>query len=154
MSDNYRRMKGNVMKCNIIIDETREEGVTVVLNKPSPLADEIRALCLADEKTVSSFDGSLSLSPSEIFAFTAEDGKTYAVTEKGRLRIRERLYETEALVGRVFVRINQSCIVNVSLVNRFSASIGGSLRVEMKNGFFDYVSRRQIKAVKERLGLK
>ena len=142
------------MKCTVIIDADREEGVTVVLNEPSPLADEIRALCLADEKTVSSFDGSMSLSPSEIFAFTREDGKTYAVTEKGRLRIRERLYETEALVGRAFVRINQSCLVNVSLVNRFSASIGGSLRVEMRNGFFDYVSRRQIKAVKERLGLK
>jgi hypothetical protein len=36
------------MKCNIIIDEGREECVTVVLNSPSPLADKIKALCLAD----------------------------------------------------------------------------------------------------------
>ena len=142
------------MKCTVIIDGNREEGVTVVLNAPSPLADEIRALCLADERTVSSFDGKRALSPSEIFAFAVEDGKTYAVTGDGRLRIRERLYETEALVGRAFVRINQSCLVNVSLVKRFTASFGGSLRVEMKNGFTDYVSRRQIKAVKERMGLK
>ncbi len=142
------------MKCTVIIDADREEGVTVVLNAPSPLADEIRALCIADERTVTSFDGESALSPSEIYAFAVEDGKTFAVTKDGRLRIRERLYETEALVGRAFVRINQSCLVNVSLVKRFAASFGGSLRVEMKNGFCDYVSRRQIKAVKERMGLK
>ena len=144
------------MKCDIIIDETREEGVTVVLNEPSPLADEIRALCLAAEKTLVAYgdDGTVKLSPTEVYAFTVSGGKTYAITERERLRIRERLYEMESLVGGPFVRINQSCLVNVSLVRRFRASFGGSLSVEMKNGFCDYVSRRQIKAVKERIGLK
>ena len=86
--------------------------------------------------------------------YTVEDGKVFAVTADGRFLVRERLYQLEERYCHAFVKINQSCLVNVSLVNRFSASIGGSLRVEMKNGFFDYVSRRQIKAVKERLGLK
>ena len=144
------------MKCDIIIDKTAEEGVTVVLNELSPLADEIRALCLAAEKTLIAYseEGAVRLSPTEVYAFTVTDGRTYAVTKDARLRLRERLYEIESLVGGPFVRINQSCLVNVSLVRRFRASFGGSLSVEMKNGFCDYVSRRQIKAVKERIGLK
>ena len=144
------------MKCNIIIDESGDECVTVVLNKPSPIADEIRALCLADERTLTAYDedGSVGLSPTEVYAFSVSDGRTYAVTENGRLRLRERLYEIEAAVGASFVRINQSCLINVSLVKRFKASFGGALSVEMRNGFSDYVSRRQIKAVKERMGIK
>lgn len=143
------------MKCDIIIDETREERVTVVLNEPSPLADEIRALCLAAEKTLVGCgeEGTIKLSPTEVYAFTVADGKTYAVTLNERFRLRERLYEIERTVGTPFMRINQSCLVNVSLVRRFRASFGGALSVEMKNGFTDYVSRRQIKAVKERIGL-
>jgi len=64
------------MKCDIIIDETRDEGVTVVLKAPSPLADEIRALCLAAEKTLIAYgeEGALRLSPAEVYAFTVSDG--------------------------------------------------------------------------------
>ena len=149
-------MKGALtMKCNVIIDKDRAEEVTVVLNEPSPIADEIRAICAAEEKRLFAYDerGAVNLSLPEVYAFTVSEGKTVAVMRDSVLRLRERLYEVEAIVGSVFVRINQSCLINVGAVKRFSASFGGSLRVEMKNGFSDYVSRRQLKAVKERMGL-
>ena len=143
------------MKFNLIIDKDREESVTVVLNEPSALADEIRALCKADEKNLFAYDerGAVKLTLQEVYAFTVSDGRTVAVMRDSSLRMRERLYEIEEIAGAAFVRINQSCLVNVNEVKRFSASFGGSLLVEMKNGFSDYVSRRQIKAVKERMGL-
>ena len=143
------------MKCTVIIDEKREEEVIVYLHSKTPIADGIRELCLADERTITAYseDGAVKLSPGEVYAFTVSGGKLTAVTEKEKLRVRERLYEIEAAVGNSFVRINQSCIINISLVKRFRTSFGASLLVEMKNGFCDYVSRRQIKAVKERLGL-
>ena len=148
--------KESVMKCTVIIDKDREEEVVVTLHAPSPLADGIRELCLADERRICAFDGggALMLSPSEVFAFTVDDGKTYAVTASERQRVRLRLYEIEKIVGQSFMKINQSCLVNVSLVRRFYASFGGALSVEMKNGYKDFVSRRQIKAVKERMGIK
>jgi acetyl esterase/lipase len=38
-------------------------------------------------------------------------------------------------------------------IKRFNTSVGGALTVTLQNGFRDYVSRRQLKSVKERLEL-
>ena len=56
-------------------------------------------------------------------------------------------------LGTDFIKINQSCIANIRQIQRFDTSFSGTLRVIFKNGYTDYVSRRQLKAVKERLGL-
>ena len=40
------------------------------------------------------------------------------------------------------------------MIDRFNASIGETLLVIFKSGYKDYVSRRQIKNVKERMGIK
>ena len=65
-----------------------------------------------------------------------------------------RLYQLEELLDASFVKINQSSIVNVKKIERFEASIGGALLVILQNGHRDYVSRRQVKAVKERIGFR
>ena len=57
------------------------------------------------------------------------------------------------MLGEGFVKINQSCIANTKKILRFSASISGALQVTFKNGYRDYVSRRQLKTVKKRMGL-
>ena len=81
-----------------------------------------------------------------------EEGKTYAVTEKGKYLLKLRLYQLEERLGEDFLKINQSCIVNVDMIESFKTSLGGSLMVTLKGGFRDYVSRRQLKTVKEKIG--
>ena len=144
------------MKFTVVIDKDREEEVVLYLKSPSSISDRIREICESDKQTILAFDelGATKLSLSDIYAFTVSDGKVYAVADQEKFRIRQRLYEIEETAGASFVKINQSCIVNISFVKRFYSSFGCSLTVELKNGFKDYVSRRQIKAVKERLGLK
>ena len=90
--------------------------------------------------------------PAEVLCFSVEDTKTYAVTEKGKYLLKLRLYQLEERVGASFVKINQSCLVNVEKIESFKTSLGGSLMVTLKGGYRDYVSRRQLKAVKERIG--
>ena len=68
--------------------------------------------------------------------------------------IKERLYTVENTVGDSFIKINQSCIVNIDKIERFEASFSGALTVVLKNGYKDYISRRQLKIVKERIGFK
>ena len=68
--------------------------------------------------------------------------------------IKMRLYEIEEKLGDDFVKINQSTVVNVKMIEKFSVSFGASLTVHLKTGRRDYVSRRQLKAVKERMGIK
>ena len=83
-----------------------------------------------------------------------EDGRVYALLSGKRLRLKSRLYEIEDVLPECFIRINQSCIVNISMIKKFTVSIGAALMVELKCGYRDYVSRRQVKKVKERLRIK
>ena len=58
------------------------------------------------------------------------------------------------MIDDTFIYINQGCLANINLIDRFDASIGGTLLIIFKSGYKDYVSRRQLKKIKERLGIK
>ena len=86
--------------------------------------------------------------------FFIEGKRLYASLDRGNALIKRRLYEIENILDNDFIKINQSTIANVKKIERFSVSFGAALTVHFKNGKRDYVSRRQVKAVKERLGIK
>ena len=44
-------------------------------------------------------------------------------------------------------------MINVSKIKLFDVNFGGALKVILKSGYSDYVSRRQVKNVKEWLGI-
>ena len=67
--------------------------------------------------------------------------------------LKERLYSLEEKLPETFVRINQSCLANIKKMDRFDTTISGTLKIQFKNGHMDYVSRRQLKTVKERIGI-
>jgi len=93
------------------------------------------------------------LSARDIDAFTVRGGTVYAVKADGEYALRERLYRLEERFPD-FIRINQSTLVRRGAIKRFDTSFGGALRVTLSSGFSDYISRRQITAVKKGLGLK
>ncbi len=143
------------MKYSIIIDKERDEEVVIYAKERSEMVDRLEAL-LKEEKNdvivgICGNDTAL-LNINDIVCFTVTDGITYALTQKGKYRTKMRLYQAEESGGGDFLKINQSCLVRVSAIERFSASIGGSLSVYLKGGYCDYVSRRQMKNVKERMG--
>ncbi len=74
-------------------------------------------------------------------------------TRDEEILIYARLYNIEEMLNKDFIKINQSSIANISKIQKFDASISGTLKVIFKNGYTDYVSRRNIKKVKERIGL-
>ena len=82
-----------------------------------------------------------------------ENNRVYAITDKDKLQLKYRLYQLEEAFSDSFVKINQSCLVCINKIARFDAILSGALMVKMKNGYTDYVSRRNVKSVKERLGL-
>jgi DNA-binding LytR/AlgR family response regulator len=147
---------GEKMKFKLIIDENRDEEVIVYAKKESAFTEELAAFVKSNSSEIIGYgEGSIvKLSPAEVFVFSVEDGKVFAHTAKEKLFVQKRLYQIEEITGEVFVKINQSCIVNVGQIERFEATFGGSLMVVMKNGCRDYVSRRQMKTVKERIGFK
>ncbi len=144
------------MKCIITIDKEREEEVLIFVHEKTQLIEDIEALINNNEKELVGYSKGevYRLSPSEVYCFTVENSKVYAITEKDRLQIKLRLYQVEEMLGSGFVKINQSCIANIKKIKKFDTSVSGMLTVTFKNGYRDYVSRRNLKLVKERLGVK
>ena len=142
------------MKCKIIIDQTQEEEVLIIAHARTSLVEEIEELVRDNAAELFGYTETeiVRLRPEEIVCFSVEDGKVFALTDTQKLRIKQRLYVLEELLDERFIKINQSCIANVKKIRKFEASFGGALTVIFKNGHRDYVSRRQMKIVKERIG--
>ncbi len=143
------------MKCTTIIDKNREEEVLIYLHEKTALATEIEELVLGSSLELIGYQDKkiLRMPTSDICCFVIENNKVYAMTEKEKIQIKQRLYTLEENLDKNFVKINQSCIANIRKIERFDTSFAGALLVIFKNGHRDYVSRRQVKIVKERLGI-
>lgn len=144
------------MKFTVIIDPDCEEEITLRLRERGELEEKIKALLRSDERAIVGYgEGEiLPLDLSSVGCFFVEGGRTYATVSGKRLRVDFRIYELEERLGSDFVKVNQSCIVNVREIERFDASLAGSLIVVLKDGTRECISRRQLKTVKERIGFK
>lgn len=143
------------MKLKIFIDKTREEEIIIYCKEKNRITDAIENLLAEETLTFlgQTEDGYKKLELSEIYLFTVEDNKIYAMLEKEKYRIKTRLYKLEETLPQNYVKINQSTIINIQKIDSFSSDFTGTLKVKLKNGFCDYVSRRNLKSVKERLGV-
>lgn len=143
------------MKCTVILDKTREEEIVIYAKEENDIISRIKQIAEDETFEICGFlrEEIIKLDLNKIYCFTVDGGKLYAVCEKERYLIKMRLYNIEEKLGNQFVKINQSNIANIHKIQKFDASIGGTLKVIFKNGYTDYVSRRNIKNVKERFGL-
>lgn len=143
------------MKFNLFIEKDREEEVIVYAKSENELTEEIKRLCRQDNfELIGAKDReSVKLDLIDINCFVVEDNKVFALTDKDKYQLKYRLYQLETALGSNFVKINQSCIGNIRKMKKFDATFSGTLTVSFKNGYVDYVSRRNLKSVKERLGL-
>ena len=143
------------MKLQIVINKDRDEEILIYVHQKTPLVCEIEKLVNNNSFDLTGYGETetVKLNLNEICCFITENNKVYALTEKGKYRLKSRLYQLEENLNQNFVKINQSCIANIKSIDKFKASVGGSLTVVFKNGYVDFVSRRNLKNVKERLGL-
>lgn len=144
------------MKYTLNLDKTKEEEIIIFAHSRNGLIESIEKLIEGQNYSLIGYKNQqiYKLDLNNVFCFTVEDNKVYALLDKEKLLVKERLYVIEQMINNDFVKINQSCIANIKKIDRFDASISGSLIVIFKNGHRDYVSRRQIKIVKERIGIK
>lgn len=142
------------MKCEIIIDNNCEEKIIVYARDESPLVKEIKRLADESEAIIGYKDKQIiNLNPYEIICVTVIGNKVYAVCENEQFLLKERLYTLEEKLPDTFIKINQSCIANTTKIERFDSSISGTMKLHFRNGWSDYVSRRQLKFIKERFGI-
>ena len=88
------------------------------------------------------------LKSKDILYFYSDEKFNYAKTKDNTYRIKEKLYELEEQLSKnKFIRISNSCIINVEKTKSFDASIIGSLVAKMEDDTKQEVSKRRIKNV-------
>jgi len=143
------------MKCTTIIGRREDEEVIIYVREKNRIVEEIEALCRERYENILGYAGDeiVRLTPDDVEAITVREGKVYALSGGRDFLVKERLYGFEGRLSG-FVKINQSCLVNLRHIKSFRTSFGGSLSVHLCSGYTDYVSRRQLKAVKEAVGMR
>ena len=142
------------MELKIFIDKTHNEEILVYAHENNHLINEIAKLVNEDSTSIIGYseNSAEKLSLVDVACFITENNKTYAICNR-RLQVKMRLYQLESILGDDFIKINQSCIANIRQIEKVEATFSGSLSVLFKNGYRDYISRRNLKSVKERLGI-
>jgi len=147
------------MKFTLIIDKEKDEEIVATVHGRSVLTDEIESLVLkhigADRIPAYTQDDMKILAFADIECVTVLAGKTYAIDSKNqRYRLRQRLYELEALLPSSFIRINKSTLANETRLDRFAVTYSGAVDAVFKCGYREYVSRRCFSEIKRRFDAK
>lgn len=141
------------MKCTVILDNTREEEIIIYAHQKSETIQRIEQIATQDAACLNGFlrGEAVRLDLDDIYCFATQEGRLYAVCSDETYLLKTRLCNVEEILNNDFVKINQSSIANIKKIKKFDATISGTIKIVFKNGYTDYVSRRNIKRVKERL---
>lgn len=93
------------------------------------------------------------LLPKEIYMVRVEDGDTIIYGAKHKYRSRKRLYELGQQLGKQFMQISKTTLINLSYMDSIEPGFSGTLLLKLKNGCQDYVSRKYLPDFKKYLGL-
>lgn len=94
------------------------------------------------------------LNPAKIYRIYTENSKVFAESMDEKFLVKKRIYQLEDILKpKKFVRISNSELINLNLVDSFDLSYSGTISVKMKNKSKTFVSRRYVKKIKETLGI-
>lgn len=145
------------MKVNIDISAEYKEPYAVI--HTDKVTDEIRRvvdLLGSNETPVTALQNEeeiVVLKPQEIYMVRIEGGDTVIYGEKQKYRSRKRLYELAEILGKQFMQISKTTLINLSYIDSIEPGFSGTMLMKMKNGNRDYVSRKYLPEFKRYLGL-
>ncbi|MBE5754430.1 MAG: LytTR family transcriptional regulator [Clostridiales bacterium] len=144
------------MKFFLKISQDEEPSVTVVCNKITNTVSKIESICKENQDEILyGYDGDeiVPLNLCEVICFFTKDNKVCAYVGDKEYSTKLRIKQVLDMVDNSFIKINQGCVASVSNIEKFAVSFGGALKVVFKNGYSDYVSRRETSNIKRRFGL-
>lgn len=158
MYDVLNEAKGELnMKVSVALSTEYKEPYAIIYT--DRMTDEIQRVidgfslnespvtALQNEKDI------IILLPKEIYMVRVENGDTVIYGKDRSYRSRKRLYELEQQLGKQFMQISKSTLVNLSYMDSVESGFSGTLLLKLKNGCKDYVSRRYLPQFKKYLGL-
>lgn len=145
------------MKVNIVVEPDLEVEYTEIHVRK--ITDEINRLSefIQNNKQViigtDEYERMVVIDEADIVSLHAEKKWCRIYTDTGNYSCRKRLYEIENMLGRDYMRISKSIIVNLHKIESVEAVFNGMLLLRMKNGSKEYVSRTYLLKMKEYLGI-
>ena len=144
------------MKVKLRISDEIQEPYAVIYS--DSLTDEIsRAVMFLENtgKLITAEENGriLILQPEEIFMVRIENERTIIYCQKDKYLSSKRLYQLEEQLGKGFMKISKSTIINLSHIKCVEPSFKGMMSLVMKNGCKDYISRKYLPNFKKYLGI-
>lgn len=144
------------MKVEIKISSEVKEAYAVIYT--NELTDEIQTLISSIEGgnsviTAKDQDRITVLQPREIFMVRTEGEKTIIHGRSAAYVSQKRLYELESQLGKGFMRISKSTLINLKEVDSVESLFNGVMMLVLKNGCKDYISRKYLPDFKKYLGI-
>ncbi|MCR5653307.1 MAG: LytTR family transcriptional regulator DNA-binding domain-containing protein [Ruminococcus sp.] len=140
-------------------DETLSDIEIVVRasEETAQVKEIIESLTRRDDMKLTLLDknGNFRVVDEKDIVFLSADGKQVIITAKsGVYRAKQSLQNIEQIMSRDFLRVSRFELVNLKMVSKYDFTIGGTLRIEFKNGMETWASRRYIPQIKQRLSGK
>ncbi len=145
------------MKVSVDISPEHTEPYAVIYT--SQMTDEIQRLLEVFGNSESPITALLNeedliiLQPKDIYMVRVENGDTIIYGEQKKYRSRKRLYELGQQLGKQFMQISKSTLINLSYMDSIEPGFSGTLLLKLRNGCKEYVSRTYLPAFKKYLGL-
>ena len=93
------------------------------------------------------------LNKENVYLIRVENEKTFVYTKTKHYVVAKRLYEFEEVLGKGFMRISKSAIVNLHKIECIEPIFSGIYLIVLKNGEKEYISRKYLPVFKKYLGL-
>jgi DNA-binding LytR/AlgR family response regulator len=136
--------------------EYKEPFAVIHTDKVTPEIQRVIDVLGTSETPVTAFQNEediVVLQPKDIYMIRVEDGDTMIYGAKQQYRSRKRLYELAEQLGKQFMQISKTTLVNLSYMDSIEPGFSGTLLLKLKNGSKDYVSRKYLPEFKKYLGL-
>ncbi len=137
-------------------DKYKEPYAVIYTNRMTDSIQRIMDAVGLEDTLVTAYQNETNiviLQPKDIYMIRIEDKDTIIYGAKEKYRSRRRLYELAGLLGKQFMQISKSTLINLSYMDSIEPGFAGTMLLKMKNGSKDYVSRKYLPEFKKYLGL-
>ena len=143
------------MNIRIEIIDTNKPYAVIYTNKITPEVQQ--AVSLLDTKseliTANDDEKIIIIQPTEIYMIRIENSETIIYCENHKCRSKKRLYELLSLLGKDFIQISKSAVINLKQIDFVEPSFSGMMKLFLKNKQSEYISRKYLSEFKKCLGL-
>lgn len=147
---------GVILKVELKISGEFKEPYAVIY--ANSLSDEIASTVAYLENTgkfiTGEENGKISiLQPDEVYMVRVECERTVIYSRDKKYYSSKRLYQLENQLGKDFMKISKSTIINLGHIKCVEPTFKGMMSLVMKNGCKDYISRKYLPNFKKYLGI-